>query len=47
MSRVEEIRDVPGDEVDQLVADFESEGATVERIRQPDGLWTVRATFPD
>lgn len=47
MSRIEEQKNVSNDKVDQVVADYESEGATVEKIKQADGNWTVRATFPD
>lgn len=39
--------DVPDEDVDQLVEDFESEGAKVEKTRQPDGKWIVKALFPD
>jgi hypothetical protein len=41
------LRNVPDSEVDQVVSDFESEGANVERTQNPDGTWTVTATFPD
>nr|VFJ43020.1 MAG: hypothetical protein BECKDK2373B_GA0170837_10047 [Candidatus Kentron sp. DK]VFJ55559.1 MAG: hypothetical protein BECKDK2373C_GA0170839_104915 [Candidatus Kentron sp. DK] len=52
MPRIEELNDVPEDQVDEVVSDFESEArseeekVTVERIKQSDGRWTVRATFP-
>ena len=47
MSRIEQLTDVPENEVAEVVSDYESEGATVEKIKQADGNWTVRATFPD
>ncbi|MBO8134134.1 MULTISPECIES: hypothetical protein [Dickeya] len=43
---VNELTDIPSDQVDEVVKDFESEGAVVEKIKQPNGLWTVKATFP-
>lgn len=45
MPRVEELNNIPPSEVDEVVADFQSEGADVEKIKQPDGNWTVKATF--
>lgn len=41
------LTDVPDDQVDSVVADFESEGAKVQRTRQKNGKWTVTAYFPD
>ncbi len=46
MPRKETVKDVPDDKVDQVVKDYESEGAKTEKIRQSDGKWTVIATFP-
>jgi len=46
MARTEVLTDIPSDEVEQVVADFESEGAKVQQIKQADGNWTIRATFP-
>jgi hypothetical protein len=46
MPRQEVLTGVPDSDVDQVVADFESEGATVERERE-NGTWKVTATFPD
>lgn len=40
-------RDIPASDVDQVARDFEDDGCTVERTRQPDGRWTVKATCPD
>lgn len=47
MARVEVLTNIPPDEVDQVVEDYESEGAVVKRIKQPDGNWTVKAKFPE
>ena len=41
------LTDVPQAEVDQVVRDFEDEGCTVEKVKQPDGNWTVKATCPE
>ena len=38
------LHDVSPDDVDQVVADFESEGYTVTRQRQSNGNYTVVAT---
>ena len=45
--RVEVVKDVPDAKVAQVKAEFEAAGATVTTTRQPDGLWTVTATFDD
>lgn len=47
MARVETLKDVPSSELQKVVDDFKSEGAEVETIPQKNGLWTVKATFPD
>jgi hypothetical protein len=47
MSRIEELESIPNSDVEEVISDFESEGAQVEKIQQDDGKWTVRATFPD
>ena len=44
--RVEVLRDVPESEKARIEGDFVLEGATVESVRQPDGKWTIHATFP-
>ncbi|CAB1082440.1 hypothetical protein D1AOALGA4SA_10060 [Olavius algarvensis Delta 1 endosymbiont] len=41
------LTDIPQEDIDQIVEDFESEGCTVAREKQADGLFTVRATCPD
>ncbi len=40
-------RNVPDDQVATVVAGFEAEGGKVTKVRNPDGTWTVEATFPD
>lgn len=45
MSRIEVLKDIPDSEVEEVVSDFESEGASVEREEQDNGLWKVTATF--
>lgn len=47
MSTQRTITDIPPDQVDTVVADFESEGCTATKKQQPDGNWTVTATCPD
>ncbi len=47
MPRIRTLTDIPESEVDEVAGDFESEGAQVEREKQENGLWTLRATFPD
>jgi len=47
MSRVEKLENIPESDVEEIVSDFKSEGASVEKIREPDGQWTVQATFPE
>ena len=41
------LTDIPDDDIDDVVADFESDGLTVEKKRQSDGKWTVHALYPD
>lgn len=46
-SGVWKITDIPADKVDMVAADYEMEGANpVEKTEQPNGKWTVVATFP-
>lgn len=48
MAQVVVNKDVPPGDVDQLMADFKKVGATkVEKTKQPDGNFTVTATFPN
>ncbi len=48
MAYKSEINDVPPAQVDQVVQDFKTAGAAkVEKILQPDGNYTVIATFDD
>ena len=41
------LTNIPDSEVDEVVRDFESEGASVEKTQNTDGTWKVTATFPD
>ena len=41
------LTDIPGDEVNQVIEDFESEGCTVSKQKQDNGLWTVTANCPE
>ena len=46
--REETLTDIPDELLDKIIAGFASEGAKVEKLRQPDGKWTVVAVFaPD
>jgi hypothetical protein len=40
------LTDIPGSEVDGVVADFVSEGCTATKTQQADGNWTVVASCP-
>jgi hypothetical protein len=47
MAQVLEIRDVPEEDVEESISDLKKLGATeVEKIKQADGTFTLRATFP-
>jgi hypothetical protein len=46
MAKTRELHDVPDADLAEVIGDFESEGAVVTKIKQDDGLWTVRAVFP-
>lgn len=40
--------DVPDEELDNVVAGYQlNKPTSIEKIKQPDGKWTVIATFPD
>jgi hypothetical protein len=41
------LTEVPDSKVNEIVGDFESEGASVTKTQQANGNWTVTATFPD
>lgn len=47
MQKERALTDIPNDEVDEVVNDFQSEGAKTTKELQPNGNWTVRATFFD
>lgn len=43
-----ETKDVPENKLAEVVAGYQLDNPTkIEKIKQPDGKWTVRATFPD
>lgn len=45
---IQETTDVPADQVENVVAGYQLDNPiNIERIRQPNGLWTIKATFPD
>jgi hypothetical protein len=46
MPRKESLTDIPESDLQEVVKDFESEGATVTKQKQADGNWTVEAQFP-
>jgi len=47
MKHIEQLTDIPDEQVEAVVADFEAIGADVTKTRQKDGKWTVTATIPD
>lgn len=47
MSTTRTLTDIPDEDVDEVVGDFESESCTVNKQKQSDGNWTVIATCPD
>lgn len=47
MAKTIVLRDVPPDHVDEVVSEFEADGATVSKTQQADGNYTVTATYPD
>lgn len=45
---IQETTDVPENKLAQVVRGYELDHPTkIEKIKQPNGMWTVRATFPD
>jgi hypothetical protein len=47
MSTQRTISDIPTEDVDTVVSDFESEGCKAIKTQQADSNWTVVATCPD
>ena len=48
MAQVLVVRDIPADDVDATIENFKKVGATsIEKTKQSDGKYTLRATFPD
>jgi hypothetical protein len=39
------LRDVPPEKVDEVMGDFEAEGATATKAEQADGNFTITALF--
>ena len=45
---VERLTSIPDDKVDEVVRSFQLDGATkILREKEPDGTWTVTASFED
>lgn len=46
---VQETNNIPKEKVPEVVAGFmlDQPPPKIDKIEQPDGLWTVRATYPD
>lgn len=47
MSKIKILKDIPDSDVNQVIVDFKSEGCSVEKIKQTNGKWTVKATCPE
>ena len=45
MAKQENLNNIPDSEVNEVVSDFESEGATVTKTQNPDGTWNVIAIW--
>jgi hypothetical protein len=45
--RKEILKGIPTDDLSQVIADFESEGAKVSTKQESDGNWTLIAVFED
>ncbi len=44
----EKTTDVPDEKLDQVVAGYNLDNPTnIQKVKQPDGKWTVIATFPE
>ncbi len=44
--RMEELTDIPESELEELEASYRLDGALdIERVRQNNGLWTLKVTF--
>ena len=41
------IKDIPEDQVQDIIDSFEQEGCTTDKIKQDNGLYTVIANCPD
>ena len=47
MAKQRVLTDISDDKVDQVIADFVSDGCTASKKQQANGLWTVTANCPD
>ncbi len=47
MKKIEEKHDIPQENLEEKIGDYEFEGAVVSVIPQTDGLFTIRAVFLD
>ena len=46
--KIEEIKNIPREHIDEVRSDYESSGARVVKMeQQQDGRWRVVAEFPD
>ncbi len=45
MSKTEKLINIPDEKVQKVIDSFLNEGAQVKKEKQPDGRWTVTATF--
>ena len=45
---IQETVDVPDDKLDQVIAGYQLDNPIkIEKTKQPNGKWTVRAIFPN
>jgi len=45
---IQKSTDVPPDKVDEVIANYNLDGPVdIKKEEQPDGNWTITATFPD
>lgn len=48
MAKMQELKNVPADQVDRIVESFKRDKCTdIEKIEQSDGKFTVRAMCPE
>ncbi len=44
-TKIVKLDEVPESDVERVVSDFMSEGASVRKVRTADGTWRIIATF--